>query len=336
MDITQLKAQYKAGERNFSGVQLSGVNLVWVELTGVNFQGADLSHANLSGANLSESNFSGETNLTFADLSRADFRNTNLKGTRLEGANLEGIQLEGAVYNETTKFPLGFDPIRAGAIAAHPESASGTLQPVAVISEPAQPEVDLEQYSSSHPPKGRKKTLAYGDRPSQPTSPQPAPVNPNLDLAKELLQKVRRVADAAITDWQEPKPTNWTSASSPQPISAQDVFSPNTSGQGKSSVVPASIKGSWNWGAFLLPWFWFLPNRLSGGLWLWLLMWIPGWGGLITVGFAIGMAANGNTWAWQSRKWESIKAFKNHQRAWAIAGIIFWGLMLVISVTSPK
>jgi hypothetical protein len=116
MDITHLKAQYKAGERNFSGAQLSGVSLVWVELTGVNFEGADLSHANLSGANLSESNLSGSTNLTFTDLSRADLRNTNLKGTRLEGANLEGIQLEGAVYDETTKFPLGFDPIRVGAI----------------------------------------------------------------------------------------------------------------------------------------------------------------------------------------------------------------------------
>ncbi len=331
MDITQLKAQYKAGERNFSGAQLSGVNLVWVELTGVNFQGADLSHANLSGANLSESNFSGETNLTFADLSRADFRNTNLKGTRLEGANLEGIQLEGAAYDETTKFPLGFDPIRAGAIS------SGTLQPVAVISAPAQPEVDLEQYAAAHhPPKLRESRVADGDRSSQPISPQPVSPTPNLDLAKELLQKVRRVTDAAITDWQETKPTNWTSASSPQPISAQDVFSPNTSGQGKSGVVPASIKGSWNWGAFLLPWFWFLPNRLSGGLWLWLLMWIPGWGGLITLGFAIAMAANGNTWAWQSRKWDSVKAFKNHQRAWAIAGILFWGLLFVISVTSSK
>ncbi len=332
MDITQLKAQYKAGERNFSGAQLSGVNLVWVELTGVNFQGADLSHANLSGANLSESNFSGETNLTFADLSRADFRNTNLKGTRLEGANLEGIQLEEAAYDETTKFPLGFDPIRAGAIAAHQESASGSLQPVAVISEPAQPEVDLGQYASNYPPKGKERKTASGDRPSQAISPQPAPVNPNLDLAKELFQKVRRVTDAAITDWQETKPTNWTSAPSPQPISAQDVFSLNTSGQGKSGIVPASIKGSWNWGAFLLPWFWFLPNRVWGCAWIWLFGFIPG----ISLLFGIIMAAKGNTWAWQSRKWDSVKAFKNHQRAWAIAGIIFWGLMWVISVTSSK
>lgn len=336
MDITQLKAQYKAGERNFSGVQLSGVNLVWVELTGVNFQGADLSHANLSGANLSESNFSGETNLTFADLSRADFRNTNLKGTRLEGANLEGIQLEGSVYNETTKFPLGFDPIRAGALAAHQGSAASALQAAAVITAAANPDVDLEQYASNYPSKGKERKTASGDRPSQSISPQPAPANPNLDLAKEIFQKVRRVADVAISDWQETKPTNWTSASLLQPISAPDIFSPNTSGQGKSGIVPASIKGSWNWGAFLLPWFWFLPNRLSGGLWLWLLMWIPGWGSLITLVFAIAMAANGNTWAWQSRKWDSVKAFKNHQRGWAIAGVIFWSLIFFLSLTSPK
>jgi hypothetical protein len=329
MDITQLKAQYKVGERNFSGAQLSGVNLVWVELTGVNFQGADLSHANLSGANLSGANFSGAANLTFSDLSRADFRNTNLKGTRLEGANLEGIQLEGAVYDEATKFPLGFDPLKAGAIAAHQESTAGKLQQEAVISAPAKPDVDLEQYATSHPPKVRESKLASEDG-SSPLIPS----NPNLNTAKKLFQKVRRVADTAISDWQETKPTNWVSAPSPQAINAQDVL--NTSGQGKSGIVPASIKGSWNWGALLLPWLWFLPNRIWGGAWLWLLMWMPGWGGWITAGFAIAMAANGNTWAWQSRRWESIKAFKTHQRAWAIAGIIFWSLIFIVSVASSK
>jgi Pentapeptide repeats (8 copies) len=325
MNITQLKAQYKAGERNFSGVQLSGVNLVWVELTGVNFQGADLSHTNLSGANLSESNFSGETNLTFADLSRADLRNSNLKGTRLEGANLEGVQLEGAAYDETTRFPLGFDPLRAGAIA------SGALQPTAATLEQAKPDVDLEQYATSHPPKLREKKTASSDRPSQ-----PIPSNPAIKTAKELFQKVRRVTDAAINDWQETKPTSWMSAPSPETVSTSEAFISNTSGQGKSGIVPASIKGSWNWGALLLPWFWFLTNRVWGGFWLWPLALIPGLGGFITFGFAIAMAANGNTWAWQSRKWESVKAFKNHQRAWAIAGITFWGLIFLFSLASRK
>jgi hypothetical protein len=329
MDITQLKAQYKAGERNFSGAQLSGVNLVWVELTGINFEGADLSHANLSGANLSESNFSGETNLTFADLSRTDLRNTNLKGTRLEGANLEGIQLEGAVYDETTKFPLGFDPLRAGAIA------SESLQPAAAMLEtlePAKPEVDLEQYASRERPKLREKET----KPKN-TSPRIFGPKPTVDTAKEFLQKARSATVDAISDWQETtKPTKRVSAPSTETVSVSENSTSNTSGQGKSGIVPADIKGSWNWGALLLPWVWFLPNRVWGGFWLWPLALIPWLGGWITFGFAIAMAANGNTWAWQSRKWDSIKTFKNHQRAWAIAGITFWSLIYLFNLASRK
>ena len=33
--------------------------------------------------------------------------------------------------------------------------------------------------------------------------------------------------------------------------------------------------------------------------------------------------AKGNEWAWKSRRWESVEHFKDHQRAWAIAGIMF-------------
>jgi Pentapeptide repeats (8 copies) len=354
MDITQLKAQYKAGERNFSGAKLSGVSLVWVELVGVNFEGADLSHANLSAANLSESNFSGEANLTFADLSRADLRNANLRGTRLEGANLEGIQLEGAVYDEATRFPLGFDPIKAKAVAT-----GALLQPVvAVVTEQAEPstEDDLEQHVTRERPKLREKEAPksqktppriFGPKPTIETAKEifqkarSATVDavkdePIIDRAKQLFQKGRSATVEAINDWQETKPSNWVSAQSTQTMSPQEVFTLNTSGQGKSSVVPATIQGSVNWGALLLPWIWFLPNRVWGGLWLWLFALIPQWGTMITVVFAIAMAAYGNTWAWQSRKWNSVEAFKKHQRGWAIAGLILWGLGIFISLASQK
>jgi hypothetical protein len=317
MDITQLKAQYKAGERNFSGAQLSGVNLVWVELRGVNFQGADLSHANFSGANLSESDFSGETNLTFADLSRADLRNTNLKGTRLEGANLEDIQLEGAAYDETTRFPLGFDPIRVGALL---QSAAATLETL----EPAKLDVDLEQYASRERPKPRERETTPKN-----TSPRIVGSKPMVDTAKELFQK-------AISDWQETtKPTKGVSAPSAATVSSSETFTSNTSGQGKSAIVPASIKG-WNWGALMLPGIWFLTNRVWFCAWIWILGLIPNIGNFITFCFAIAMAANGNTWAWQSRQWNSVEAFKKHQRGWAIAGVIVWGLMFWINLASRK
>jgi hypothetical protein len=145
------------------------------------------------------------------------------------------------------------------------------------------------------------------------------------------LQKARSATIEAVSDWQEANQSNWVSAQSTQTINSPESFTLNTSGQGKLAVVPASIKGKWNWGALLLPCFWCFPNRVWGGLWLWLLVFIPGWwSGWIWWGFAIALAANGNTWAWQSRKWNSVEAFQKHQRGWAIAGIVIRGLIFFL------
>jgi uncharacterized protein YjbI with pentapeptide repeats len=76
----------KKGERP----DLSGVNLVGQSLIGATFGGTDLSGANRSLADLCG-----------ADLSQAD---------------LSGINLNGAKYNQDTKWPKGFDPIKARAI----------------------------------------------------------------------------------------------------------------------------------------------------------------------------------------------------------------------------
>ncbi|AFZ58541.1 serine/threonine protein kinase [Anabaena cylindrica FACHB-243] len=107
----------------------------------------------------------------------------------------------------------------------------------------------------------------------------------------------------------------------------------NNSGCGvfnSSEAVPEEILG-WNWGAFLMPWFWIWPNYV----WLYgLVSFIPYLGWIM----AIALGANGNTWAWKSRRWRSIKQFKEHQRGWAIAGmmigvpmsILFWGSAIVI------
>ncbi|MBW4510663.1 MAG: serine/threonine protein kinase [Scytonematopsis contorta HA4267-MV1] len=79
-----------------------------------------------------------------------------------------------------------------------------------------------------------------------------------------------------------------------------------------SVPVPPEIQG-WNWGAFLLSPFWSFPNQV----WIGLISLIP------FVGLAMGivLGAKGNTWAWRSRQWKSIQAFKDHQRAWTIAGL---------------
>ncbi|MBE9189255.1 serine/threonine protein kinase [Gloeocapsopsis crepidinum LEGE 06123] len=91
----------------------------------------------------------------------------------------------------------------------------------------------------------------------------------------------------------------------------------NHSGKGglfdASIGVPEEIQG-WNWGAFLLAPFWLISNRV----WIGLLSWVP----LVGFWMAIALGAKGNEWAWKSRRWQSIEHFQQHQKRWAIAGII--------------
>lgn len=99
----------------------------------------------------------------------------------------------------------------------------------------------------------------------------------------------------------------------------------NTSGQGSSALVPPEIKG-WNWGAFLLAPFWPFSNQV----WIGLLSWIP----LVGTVMAFILGAKGNEWAWQSRRWRSVQAFKSHQRAWTTWGVILMGLVVAIQAAS--
>ncbi|PSB13709.1 serine/threonine protein kinase [filamentous cyanobacterium CCP2] len=102
------------------------------------------------------------------------------------------------------------------------------------------------------------------------------------------------------------------------------AVSVNNSGHGKlfdnSEPIPPEIRG-WNWGAFLLPGIWVLINQV----WIGLIVWIPYVGFIMQ--FVLG--AKGNEWAWKSRRWESVEAFKRHQRRWTIAGLIVWGLLFL-------
>jgi len=114
-------------------------------------------------------------------------------------------------------------------------------------------------------------------------------------------------------------------------FSSPGSFATNTSGQGRlfddSASVPYEIKG-WNWGAFLLPGFWPFTNRVWIGLFSWLGMFF--W----PIGFAVAiiLGIKGNEWAWKSRRWHSVAAFKAHQRAWTIAGVLVFVIILAISI----
>ena len=51
-----------------------------------------------------------------ANLSGANLRAADLTGANLRGANLSGAYLTGVRYNASTQWPVGFDPIDAGAV----------------------------------------------------------------------------------------------------------------------------------------------------------------------------------------------------------------------------
>jgi uncharacterized protein YjbI with pentapeptide repeats len=122
MDTTELIERYGAGERDFSGLdltkaELSGVNLSGADLSQANLSLARLNQADLSGANLSQANLSGailqranlsQANLTGADLSWADMGFANLMDANLTDANMQNTiliraRLKGATMPDGTK-----------------------------------------------------------------------------------------------------------------------------------------------------------------------------------------------------------------------------------------
>lgn len=88
----------------------------------------------------------------------------------------------------------------------------------------------------------------------------------------------------------------------------------NTSGKGKESVVPQEIM-KWNWGAFIFSWLWGIPNNTYRAFWV--LFPFVGFFMIFALGF------KGSEWAWRHKEWQSVEHFKQVQRKWAKAGLIF-------------
>ncbi len=332
MDSTELQQRYKQGDRNFQRLVLTNANLAWFELPGVDLRDADLSLSNLSGANLREANLSGATNLSFADLSRADLSDVNLRGCNLQGANLAGALLDGAIYDDQTQFPIGFSPDSVGAIAEGKQRPAEAT-PAAPETAPTVPaEDDLNQYATQVKPRSPQRPPKKAQRSSK-SSPAVNPSNVTFNevknTAKQAAIKAKAELKQTFRNLQEGSPLarQPTESVSRGQSPAQDTSS--MSGRGHNSVVPAEIKG-WNWGAFLLPAFWFMSNKVWGGVWLWILMFIPGINGIAGFIYALVFGISGNEYAWKARSWHSIAEFKRHQRYWAIAGFIFWGLVLFL------
>lgn len=94
----------------------------------------------------------------------------------------------------------------------------------------------------------------------------------------------------------------------------------NTSGRGKESVLPDSLRG-WNWGAFLLNWVWGIGNSTYVAL----LMFVPP----VNLVLLFLLGVKGNKWAWANRSWRDEAEFRRVQRKWAIAGIVVIGLFVL-------
>jgi Pentapeptide repeats (8 copies) len=116
MNSSQLQQRYASGDRTFQKLDLSGLDLSGLDLRDADFSGSDLYGAKLTDSHLTRTNFSGKTNLAYADLRGADLSEANLSSAILIGANLEDTVTQGALYDDDTKFPVGFDPIAAGAV----------------------------------------------------------------------------------------------------------------------------------------------------------------------------------------------------------------------------
>lgn len=98
---------------------LDGADLSKAKLQGANLSGAHLEAAKLAGANLRGANLTN-ANFDTADLTGADLRDAVLKRAVLFNADLRKAQLKGAnldfcLYNQKTRWPVGFNPKAHGA-----------------------------------------------------------------------------------------------------------------------------------------------------------------------------------------------------------------------------
>jgi len=97
-------------ECNFKGAMLDNVDFTGANLKNASFRQASLEGARLSGANLEGAFLRG------AKLHQAIISGAILKNAILIAADLEETDFSGAIFNRSTQFPKGFDPIKANAI----------------------------------------------------------------------------------------------------------------------------------------------------------------------------------------------------------------------------
>ena len=94
---------------------------------------------------------------------------------------------------------------------------------------------------------------------------------------------------------------------------------------------------NWNWAAAILPGIWCLSNGARFGLLAWVGFLIDFRTGLFTwIVSGIILGFNGNKISWESGKWETLAAFKNHQQGWmnllALLLLILLPIVIIIGL----
>lgn len=86
----------------------------------------------------------------------------------------------------------------------------------------------------------------------------------------------------------------------------------------------------WNWGAFFCTWLWGIFHRMYWPLLILVVAAIPYLGQVCSIGLCVYMGLKGSRIAWDSGKYKDFESYKNAQRNWAIAGLIWF----IISVSA--
>lgn len=100
--------EYAQGCADFRFADLRRADMRHMELGGGRFAGADMRGAVLRNALLPMASFSDHT--AGADLSGAVLDGANLQGADLSQAILADVSMEGVCWDESTRWPVGFEP----------------------------------------------------------------------------------------------------------------------------------------------------------------------------------------------------------------------------------
>lgn len=113
----------------------------------------------------------------------------------------------------------------------------------------------------------------------------------------------------------------------PNPLPLPKADEGNESGMGqRCRYVPIGIQDKWNWGAFLLPVWWGIGNRVYQAF----ACFIP----IVGIFMSFYLGKHGNELAWKNKYWENEEHFRRVQRNWAIAGFAVTAIIIAIAITN--